>query len=56
MLDNDCDEPFVNGIMIDSEAPFRISAFTDFEKGWTDPVCVMCENIDEKVGVEVSII
>ena len=55
MMDNDCDEPFLNGIMIDNGAPFKISAYTDFPKGWKDPVCVMCENIDEKVAVEITV-
>ena len=39
--------------MIDNQ--FKISAYTDFAEGWTDPVCVMCENIDEKVGIEIFV-
>ena len=52
-MDNDCDQPFLDGITIDDK--FRISAITDFTSGWNDPVCVVCENKDEKVGIEITI-
>jgi hypothetical protein len=54
MLDNDCDEPFVDNIGIENSAPFRINAKTDYDNGWKKPVCVVCENIDEKVAVEMT--
>jgi hypothetical protein len=55
MMDNDCDEPFVDEISIENIAPFRINAKTDYDNGWKKPVCVVCENIDEKVGIEMVI-
>ena len=55
LMDNDCDEPFVDGIGIENFAPFRINAKTDFDNGWKKSVCIVCENIDEKVGLEMVI-
>jgi len=34
MMDNDCDEQYVDGIGIEPFAPFRINAKTDFDNGW----------------------
>ena len=34
MMDNDCDEPFVDEIGIENFAPFRINAKTDYDNGW----------------------
>ena len=53
MYDKDCDMPFIDGISIDGQ--FNISAVTDYIKGWSDPVCIMCQNKDEKVGIELVI-
>ena len=54
-MDNDCDEPFVDDIGIENIPPFRIAARTDYVNGWEKAVCVVCENIDEKVGLEMTI-
>jgi hypothetical protein len=43
----------LDGIKIDNK--FRISAYADYIAGWKDPVCVVCENKDEKVGIEITI-
>ena len=53
MMDNGCDQPFIDGISIDDK--FRISAISNFIGGWKDPVCVVCENADDKVGIEITI-
>lgn len=55
MMDNDCDEPFANGILIDNFGSFDIKAKTNFPNGRRSNVCVVCENIDEKVGIEITI-
>lgn len=54
-MDNDCDEPYVNGIEISLVAPFNIIARTDYLFGRVEPVCIVCENIDERVGIEITI-
>ena len=33
--------------------PFIISGRTNFEHGWDDPICLVCENKDEEVGVHM---
>lgn len=55
MMDNDCDEPFADGIEIEDFGEFRIRAKTDSPGGRVSPVCVVCENIDEIVGIEINI-
>jgi hypothetical protein len=55
MMDKDCDEPYVDNVGIVNLPPFRINAKTDYDNGWVKPVCVVCENIDEKVGIEMNI-
>jgi hypothetical protein len=55
MMDNDCDEPFTGGIEIENFKDFKIKAKTSFPGGRIHKVCVVCENIDMKVGIEINI-
>lgn len=55
MMDSDCDEPYTGGIAIDNFGDFKIKAKTSFPGGRVHPVCVVCENIDMKVGIEINI-
>ena len=55
MMDNDCDEPYTGGIDIDNFGDFKIKAKTSYPGGRVHPVCVVCENIDMKVGIEINI-
>jgi hypothetical protein len=55
MMDNDCDEPFADGIEIDNYGSFNIKSKTNFPNGRISNVCVVCENIDERVGIEITI-
>jgi len=50
MMGADCQAPYLDGILVDSAAPWKINALTNYIAGWKDPVCVVCENKDEKVG------
>jgi hypothetical protein len=49
MMGSDCQSPYTDGISIDKSAPWKISAITNYNVGWNDPVCIVCENKDEKV-------
>ena len=42
--------------MIGNDAPFKISASTNVQEGFSYAICLMCENIDEKVGIELNVI
>jgi hypothetical protein len=55
MKDNDCDEPYADGIEIENYLDFKIKAKTDFPGGRNSAVCIVCENIDEIVGIEMII-
>jgi len=55
MMDKECDEPFADGIEIENFEDFKIKSKTDFPGGRLSSVCVVCENIDEKVGIEIDI-
>ena len=54
-MGSDCQAPYLDGVAVDTSAPWKISAVTNYISGWNDPVCVVCENKDEKVGFEMSI-
>ena len=54
-MDNDCDEPYAGGIEIENFKDFSIKAKTDFPPGRNSAVCIVCENIDERVGIEMII-
>lgn len=54
-MDNDCDEPYAGGIEIEDFKDFMIKAKTNLPGGRVHPVCVVCENIDETVGIEINI-
>jgi len=55
MMDKGCDEPFAGGIQIEDFEDFKIKAKTNFPEGRVSPVCVVCENIDSRVGIEINI-
>ena len=55
MMDNDCDEPYAGGIEIENFGDYKIKAKTNFPQGRNARVCVVCENIDEKIGLEMMI-
>jgi len=55
MMGADCQAPYLDGILVDSAAPWKINALTNYVAGWKDPVCVVCENKDEKVGFQMTI-
>jgi hypothetical protein len=50
MMGPDCQSPYTDGISVVDKAPWTINAVSNFVVGWNDPVCVVCENKDEKVG------
>tara|TARA_B110000285_G_C15013861_1_gene557916 strand:+ start:751 stop:906 length:156 start_codon:yes stop_codon:yes gene_type:complete len=45
----DCQAPYLDGVNVDTTAPWKINAVTNYVTGWKDNVCVVCENKDEKV-------
>ena len=51
----DCNQSYVFGISVDSRAPYGIFAITDFPDGWIDPLCLICENKDEIVSVQIEV-
>ena len=55
MMGADCQAPYLDGITISDKAPWTISAVSNYNLGWDDPVCIVCENEDKKVGVEMTI-
>lgn len=55
MMGSDCQSPYTDGISIDKSAPWKISAITNYNVGWNDPVCIVCENKDEKVPFQMQI-
>ena len=50
MMGGDCQAPFLDGISISDSAPWKINAVSNYIDGYKDPVCIVCENKDEKVG------
>jgi hypothetical protein len=55
MMGPDCQSPYTDGISVVDKAPWTINAVSNFVVGWNDPVCVVCENKDEKVGFQMQI-
>ena len=55
MLGRDCRAPYTDGIFIDKQAPWAISAIANYNLGWKDPVCIFCENKDEFLGYQIEI-
>ena len=55
MMGPDCQYPYIDGISIVNQAPYRINAIANYIVGWKDPVCIICENKDEKVDVRITI-
>ena len=51
----DCQQPYLDGISISNTAPWTISAVSNYVKGWNDPICIVCKNKHQKVGVELTI-
>jgi hypothetical protein len=51
----DCEAPYLDGIDISSSAPWKINAVSNYVLGWKDPVCIVCENKDEIVGLPMVI-
>jgi hypothetical protein len=51
----DCQAPYLDGINIDTTAPWKINAVTNYVTGWNDNVCIVCENKDEKVEFQMQI-
>ena len=49
MMGSDCQSPYTDGITIDAKAPWKISAISNYNVGWKDPVCIVCENAAEKI-------
>ena len=47
----DCKSIYDEGIFISQKSPFEVTGVTNFEHGWDDPICLVCENKDEEVGV-----
>ena len=54
-MGTDCQAPYTDGISIDSSAPWKISAVTNYNVGWNDPVCIVCENKIDKVPLLMTI-
>jgi len=50
MNGGDCQGLNTDGISIDKSAPWKINAVVNYNVGWKDPVCIVCENKDDKVG------
>jgi len=46
MNGSDCQGLYTDGITVDTSAPWKISAVTNYVKGFDDPVCIVCENKD----------
>ena len=46
MMGADCSAPYLDGITISDKAPWTISAVSNYNVGWNDPVCIVCENAD----------
>jgi len=51
----DCQSLYTDGISVSATAPWNIGAITNYVTGWNDPVCIVCENKDEKVGFQMQI-
>jgi len=50
MNGGDCQGPYMDGINVDKSAPWKINAVSNYVAGWKDPVCIVCENKNDKVG------
>lgn len=52
----DCKQSYEDGIILDNRTSlFNISAITNFPDGWIDPLCLICENKDEIVSVQIEV-
>ena len=51
MMGADCQSPYTDGIFIDAKAPWKISAVSNYNLGFKDPVCIVCENKVDKIPV-----
>jgi len=54
-MGSDCQNPYLDGISVDSKAPYKINAVANYVVGWSDQVCLVCENVDQKVAIEITI-
>jgi len=55
MMGTDCQSPYTDGIAIDAKAPWKISAVSNYHVGFSDPVCIVCENAAEKIPFKMTI-
>lgn len=51
----DCKTIYDEGISVDTKAPHGIFAIANFPAGWTDPLCLVCQNKDEIVSVQIEV-
>jgi hypothetical protein len=52
-MGKDCLFPYTDGIFVDATLPGKISAVANYNLGFKDPVCIVCENKDETVGFQM---
>mgnify|MGYP003328998222 CR=1 FL=1 len=55
MMGPDCNAPYLDGISIQNQAPWTINAISNYIVGWKDPVCIVCENKDERATFPTTI-
>ena len=51
----DCRTPYEDGITADAKNPFGIFVVSNFPKGWTDPICIVCSNKDEEFSSQTAV-
>lgn len=50
-----CVDDLNEGVFIDNKDPFGIFVVANYPDGWIDPMCLICENQNEVVAIEIVI-
>ena len=50
-----CKDDYWDDVVIDNKDPFGIFIVANYPDGWIDPACLICENQNEVVAVEIVI-
>ena len=48
-----CVDDYNEGVFIDNKFPFGIFVVANYPDGWINPMCVICENQNEAVAIEI---
>lgn len=51
----DCKFEYNDGIFVDKKSPYGVFSINNFPAGWSDPLCLVCQNKDEVVSVRIEV-